>query len=192
MNVAPQAAGAIPIIRVPNRRVRIRLVGSCPHCTGSMFDLDIPPVDLDRPHVSARGAVVCMLCARTVASLEIGGGLEMTPERFRALPIETRRAPTADEPLTRPCPDCGIRQTRTRNERCRECWTRLQWRQSHAARLVEMLQDGMPRSRSELCEALALDTDGLRQIINNARIAGFAIARRGWQNAEYRLEGVAP
>lgn len=69
-----EAGVVIPTVVIPNRRVQIRFRGACLFCGGSMFDLRLPSVDLEHPHVSYRGSVDCLLCARTVAHLVIGGG----------------------------------------------------------------------------------------------------------------------
>jgi hypothetical protein len=118
-----EAGVTIPTIAVPSHCQAIRFHGPCPYCQGSMFDLDMPLVGLDRPHVSQRGAVVCLLCGRAVATLVIGH--RMTPEQFRALPAEQgnrRGRPPGVIPSKKACPHCGIRTTRKENNRCRECW----------------------------------------------------------------------
>lgn len=62
-------------VYVPNRRVQIRVYGRCPFgdCAGTYFELERTLADLFRPHVASRGSVICMLCSREVARLEIGG-----------------------------------------------------------------------------------------------------------------------
>jgi hypothetical protein len=71
--LAIEAGVAVPTIVIPNGRVQLRFHGTCPFCRGSMFEPRLPAVDLERPHVSLRGTVVCLLCSRAVASLSIGG-----------------------------------------------------------------------------------------------------------------------
>ena len=79
-----EAGITIPTIQVPNHQIRIRPRGRCPFCSGTAFDLHVPPVLVNRPHVSSRGSILCVLCGRTVAQLEIG--TRMTAAEFRALP----------------------------------------------------------------------------------------------------------
>ena len=134
------------------------------------------------------GAVICLRCAADVAEIRRRRPHVVTPEQWAALPVEQGTRRGDDSAPTKPCPDCGIRQTRVRNARCRACWVAWRRQHSHAARLVDLLKDGQARSRSELCEALALDSVGLRQIIKTARVAGYTIARRGRRDAAYRLE----
>ena len=73
-----------PIYRVAIQQQAIKVRGTCPYadCGGTAFDLDLPPMILDRPAVNAHGAILCLLCSRTVAVLKIGEG--MTPAQFRA------------------------------------------------------------------------------------------------------------
>ncbi len=67
------ARGAVRTVRVPNRHIRVRFTGQCPFCAATAFSLDLPTVGVDRPHVSARGDVLCLLCGRAVLHLQIGG-----------------------------------------------------------------------------------------------------------------------
>jgi hypothetical protein len=84
-----------PTIRVPAGQLVLRFSGRCVYCGGSAFDLDMPIGDVDRPHVSHRGTVLCLLCSRVVAHLAIKSDDERTPaERFRALPSQkSQRGP---------------------------------------------------------------------------------------------------
>jgi hypothetical protein len=64
----------VPTYKVPSGRFRLTVRGTCQYCHGTVFDLFVAPVDLDRPHVSRQGEVFCMLCGRNVAHLVIGEG----------------------------------------------------------------------------------------------------------------------
>jgi hypothetical protein len=66
----------LPVYRVPTVSTRITLRGRCPECGGSAFDIDWPTDMVDRPHASAKGTVLCLMCSRSVGVLVIGGGTE--------------------------------------------------------------------------------------------------------------------
>lgn len=65
--------GPVPVVRVPSVRTRVRFTGNCPHCGGTLFDIEWPDAGIARAHPSERGSVVCGMCARTVAILVVRG-----------------------------------------------------------------------------------------------------------------------
>lgn len=82
----------MPTIVVPSRQQPIRLSGTCPHCRGSMFNIEWPSVDIDRPHPNYRGTVLCLLCARECAYLVLGEVRVLpTADELRTLTVEPSR-----------------------------------------------------------------------------------------------------
>ncbi len=178
-----------PSLRWPSQRHLVRYL-RCGNCGVAVIVSAVPTVD------EPLAEIACLLCSRYVVGLKHDTWREpMTSEQFRALPTDYRAQkqatigrPPGPTPTMKLCSDCGVREIRTKNERCIDCWRRLQDDRSLASRIVALLRDG-PRYRVDLCEVLGVDVDFLRQGINNARKAGHNIVLTGKRQGLYSLEG---
>lgn len=175
---AVEGGVTVPTIKVPNRRMQLRFRGACQFCGGSMFDLRLPSVDLEHPHVSYRGSVDCMLCGRTCATLVIGEERARTPltdEELKPKPGRPSRMTNQVPPVRQPCMDCGTTDKGKNNARCFDCNKRHREGASLKGRMIAALSEGRPYSRLRLCGMLGIVERSLKHLIRDARLDGHAI-----------------
>lgn len=152
---------------------------SCPSCIGGYLTAT-PPI------ASTPGWVSCIQCGREAAPV-----LHTRPPAARSLPDDgpprlgrppTRmgRPPGTFTAPRRRCRDCPT-MIDGDHERCRDCHNAHRFGVSAHGRLVEILEDGEPRRRDELCEALDITCHALKNAIDRARKAGYPVVnhRRG-------------
>lgn len=189
---AQTTVDAVPRFRWPSERWQVPTRCHREHCRSRLIEIDPPTPE------GALGEARCLTCSRVLAELVHDGYTRMTPQRFAALPTQQgRRQPPPAPAATarphakgcRPCPECGRRRIACDRARCIDCRERVSWERSHAARLVALLADGRPRHRTDLAGLLGISTDGLRQVVRKARLAGYAICTTH-AGGHYALEGV--
>ena len=172
-------------LSIQQRAIRVR--GRCPylHCGGTMFNPDLPPMDLDRPHPSYVGRLLCALCGRVVAKLEIG--TRMTAAELAALP--SRQGKPKPKPRRFPaCADCGEATGRLNAVRCRPCNQQYRAELGNVARLIVLLGDGRSVRRTDLALQMGVSMDVFRKLLCRARAKGRPIVSSGWGYVKLKVQ----
>lgn len=68
-----------PTVEILDPRRKLRLHGSCSYCGGTLFNVNVPGLDVDNP-VRIRGEVTCQMCGRIVCHLVLGPPPKKTTE----------------------------------------------------------------------------------------------------------------
>jgi biotin operon repressor len=182
---------SIPTFTVPDHRIQIRPRGTCQFCRSSIFDLRLPAVDLEHPHVSYRGSIICMLCGRDGATLVIGGEQPKLPaeppKRGRPAGSTGSRKPQGDN---RPyCQRCDRNRVKWGRSICFECKMAAPLPPEHPiwVLLSRLEPAGQRVSATDLRRALGnCSYDNVRCLIRFARRRGYPITSQGHQG--YVLE----
>lgn len=167
-----------PSIKWPSERHLLKGL-SCRHCGSLVIVDDIPTATA--PMVD----VACWTCSRIACELVHDGmRTPMTPEQFRALPIEQpRRGPRVKEDIL--CPDCKTVPIRPVSARCRECAAKRREELALKWRIVALLETGGAFRIQDLMARFDASADVVKWAIQGARRDGRRIVRK---SGLYRME----
>jgi len=148
----------------------------CTYCSS-------PGLSTDPPHGLVKfGETTCLLCSCVVVRWRADGTrtIREIAADLGAIAPPKRGRPPRPKPERGTCIRCDGETLSDKRQLCQVCIAaQASGGPSFRRQLVDLLSDGQPRQRHELCRALGMTRDQLRKAITRAREAGAPVTTHG-------------